>query len=122
MPARSKPIDAAPRRLLVIVRCIRPRGGGAGASTALGEVPSSLSSETLAALEKLPEPVQQELLVLTPRIMRTAASTPAVAEDASEVAPSLDPTTAAPATSAPEAANRRSRQDKEKKKKNVNMA
>ena len=33
MPALSKPIDAAPRRLLVIVRCNRLRGGGCGAST-----------------------------------------------------------------------------------------
>ena len=108
MPALSKPIDAAPRRLLVIVRCIRPRGGGAGASTALGEVPSSLSSETLAALEKLPEPVQQELLVLTPRIVRMAASTPAVAEDAGTAAsvPAVAEDAAITTTEVAPAANR----------------
>ena len=33
MPALSKPFDAPPRRLLVIVRCTRLRGGGCGAST-----------------------------------------------------------------------------------------
>ena len=72
MPAVSKPFDAAPRRLLVIVRCTRLRGGGCGASA-----PAQVEDDAASSHPSLGKPPMR-IHQMTPSTSNARYTEPAI--------------------------------------------